>query len=94
MRIKAEGDLGAARALIDKYGLRVDPKLRDEVQERVKKLDIASYTGFVMPQLEPVRDAQGKIVDVKVTYPMDLAKQMIEYSDFTRAERDSAGLGK
>jgi dipeptidyl-peptidase III len=89
MRIKAEGDLSAAKALIDKYGLKVDPKLRGEVQERVKKLDIAAYSGFVMPRLEPVRDAQGKVVDVKVTYPMDLAKQMIEYSDFTRAERES-----
>jgi dipeptidyl-peptidase-3 len=91
MRIKAEGDLGAAKALIDKYGLKVDPKLRDEVQERVKKLDIASYTGFVMPRLEPVRDAQGKISDVKVSYPLDLAKQMIEYSTLTRAEKDEAG---
>ena len=91
MRIKAEGDLRAAKALIDKHGLKVDPKLRGEVQERVKKLDIAAYSGFVMPRLEPVRDAQGKVVNVKVTYPMDLAKQMIEYSDFTRAERESAG---
>jgi dipeptidyl-peptidase-3 len=89
MRIKAEGDLDAAKALIDKYGLKVDAKLRDEVQERVKKLDIPSYTGFVMPRLEPVRDGQGKIVEVKVSYPLDLAKQMLEYSQFTKAEKEA-----
>jgi len=87
MRIKAEGDLRAATALIDRYGLKVDTNLRDEVQQRVKKLDIASYTGFVMPQLEPVVNGGGKITDVKVSYPLDLAKQMLEYSRFTRAEK-------
>ena len=87
MRIKAEGDLKAARTLIDKYGLKVDTKLRVEVQERVKKLDIASYTGFVMPKLEPVLNGEGKISDVRVIYPMDLAKQMLEYSSFTKGEK-------
>jgi len=92
MRIKAEGDREAAKALIDKYGLKVDTKLRDEVQERAKKLDLASYTGFVMPSLEPVRDAQGTVVDVKVGYPLDLAKQMLAYSGFTKAEKEAATL--
>lgn len=89
MRIKAEGDLPAAKTLIDTYGLKVDTKLRDEVQERVKKLDVAAYTGFVMPKLEPVMDPEGKIVDVKVQYPLDLAKQMLEYSAFTRNEKSA-----
>ena len=87
MRIKAEGDLKAAKALIDQYGLKVDTRLRDEVQDRVSKLDIASYTGFVMPKLEPVRDAQGKITDVGVSYPLSLTNQMLEYSSFTAAEK-------
>jgi len=94
MRIKAEGDLGAAKALIDKYGLRVDTKLRDEVQARVKKLDIPSYIGFVMPRLEPVTDSDGRITDVKVSYPLDLATQMLEYSRFTEAEKEAAVSAK
>jgi len=65
----------------------VDPKLRDEVQERVKKLDIASYTGFVMPKLDPVLNAEGRISEVRVIYPMDLAKKMLEYSSFTKGEK-------
>jgi dipeptidyl-peptidase-3 len=87
MRIKAEGDLPAAKKLIDTYGLKVDTALRDEVQERVQKLDVSAYTGFVMPVLEPVMDPEGKVVDAKVTYPLDLAKQMLMYSEFTKNER-------
>ncbi len=87
MRIKAEGDLAAAKALVDTYGLKVNVSLRDEVQERARKLDVASYMGLVMPKLEPVMDSQGKITDVKVSYPQDLAKQMLEYSRFTREEK-------
>jgi dipeptidyl-peptidase-3 len=94
MRIKAEGDLGAAKTLIDKYGLRVDSKLRDEVQSRVKKLDIPSYIGFVMPKLEPVMDPNGKITDVKISYPLDLATQMLEYSRFTAAEKEATVSAK
>jgi len=89
MRIKAEGDLKAAKELIDTYGLKVDIALRDEVQERVKKLDLPSYTGFVQPRLEPVLDPEANIVDVKVTYPLDLSTQMLEYSAFTRKEKAS-----
>lgn len=87
MRIKAEGDLKAAKQLVDTYGLKVDVALRDEVQERVKKLDLPSYTGFVQPKLEPVLDPEAKVVDVKVSYPLDLATQMLEYSAFTRNEK-------
>lgn len=87
MRMKAEGDLAAAKTLIDTYGLKVDVKLRDEVQERVKDLNLAPYTGFVMPKLEPVNDPTAKIVDVKVIYPLDLATQMLEYSAFTKPFR-------
>jgi len=57
-----------------------DPKLRDEVVERVDRLKMPSYTGFVQPRLEAVRDAQGDIVDVLISYPLDLTTQMLEYS--------------
>ncbi len=87
MRIKAEGDYEAAKKLIDTYALKVDIELRDEVQERAAKLDLPSYTGFVMPKLEPVMDPEAKIIDVKVSYPLDLTKQMLEYSSFTKNEK-------
>ncbi|MBI4475938.1 MAG: peptidase M49 [Acidobacteria bacterium] len=79
-RIKSEGDFDAARKLFETYGIHFDPKLRDEVVARVQKLDLPSYTGFVMPKLEPVTAADGKITDVKISYPMDLTRQMLEYA--------------
>jgi dipeptidyl-peptidase III len=79
-RIKAEGDYAAAKRLFDTYGVRFDPALRDEVVARVERLNMPSYTGFVQPKLTPVRDADGTITDVEISYPLDLTTQMLEYS--------------
>ena len=83
-RIKSEGDYAAAQKLFQTYGVRFDPKLRDEVIARTEKLNPAAYTGFVMPKLEAVTDAGGKITDVTISYPMDLTRQMLEYSRAVR----------
>jgi dipeptidyl-peptidase-3 len=79
-RIKSEGDYEAAKALFETYGVHFDPALRDEVVARVDRLQMPSYTGFVQPRLEAVRDGQGAITDVRISYPLDLAAQMLEYS--------------
>jgi len=79
-RVKSEGDYAGAKALFEDHGIRFDPKLRDQVLSRVAKLDLPSYTGYVMPKLTPVKDADGKITDITISYPMDLTKQMLEYS--------------
>jgi dipeptidyl-peptidase-3 len=79
-RIKSEGDYDAAKKLFESYGVHFDPKLRDQVVARVDKLNLPSYTGFVMPKLTPVMDAKGQITDVKISYPQDLTTQMLEYS--------------
>ena len=83
-RIKAEGDYPSARQLFEAHGVHFDPRLRDEVVARVEKLNLPSYTGFVMPKLEAVMDAAGEIADVRMSYPMDLTRQMLEYSATTR----------
>ena len=83
-RIKSEGDYPAAKKLFESYGVHFDPKLRDEILARVDKLNLASYTGFVMPKLTPVTGADGKITDVTISYPMDLTAQMLEYSGVKR----------
>ena len=85
-RIKSEGDYEAAKALFEKYGVHFDPKLRDEIVARVDRLHLPSYTGFVMPKLEPVRNGDA-IIDVKISYPQDLTAQMLEYSEATRSLR-------
>jgi dipeptidyl-peptidase-3 len=79
-RIKATGDYGAAKDLLEAYGVHFDPALRDEIVARVDRLDLPSYIGFVMPRLEPVRNEAGEITDVVVSYPVDLMAQMLEYS--------------
>jgi dipeptidyl-peptidase-3 len=86
-RIKAEGDYAAARALFDRYGIHFEAALRDEVVARVDRLRLPSYTGFVMPRLEPVVDGTGGISDVRISYPQDLTAQMLEYSAATRTLR-------
>ena len=83
-RIKGEGDYAEARALVETYGVHFDPALRDEVVARVDTLNLPSYTGFVMPRLHAVRDDSGTIADVTISYPLDLATQMLEYSAATR----------
>jgi dipeptidyl-peptidase-3 len=80
MRIKAEGDYEAAVKLFETYGVHFDSRLRDEVVARVDRLKMPSYTGFVQPRLEPVTSADGRITDVKISYPADLTTQMLEYS--------------
>jgi dipeptidyl-peptidase-3 len=83
MRIKAEGDYKTAKDLVDTYGWKIDTDLRDEVLLRMEKLDRAVYTGFVMPRLVPVHEKSGTITDILVEYPLDLSKQMLEYSSMT-----------
>ena len=74
---------------LTQYGLKIDTQLRDEVQERVKKLDAPAYTAFVQPNLELQKSASGDIGDVKVVYPLDLTTQMLEYSAFTKGKYDT-----
>ena len=83
-RIKGEGDYAAARQLFETHGVHFDPKLRDEVVGRVDKLNLPSYSGFVMPKLDAVKNAAGEITDVTISYPADFTRQMLEYSAATR----------
>jgi len=82
-RIKSQGDADAARALVDTYGTHFDPALRDEIVVRVQRVDLPSYTGFVMPTLEPVHGPDGQITNVRISYPLDLTRQMLEYAGKT-----------
>ena len=79
-RIKSTGDFEAARSLVERYAVKVDPTLHAEVLARYKKLNLAPYKGFVNPRYEAVTDAEGTITDVKVTYNEGYAEQMLRYS--------------
>ncbi len=77
-RIKSEGDYAAASALVETYGVRVDPAMHREVLDRVAPLDIAAYAGFIQPRLVPVEE-NSQIIDVKIEYPNNFPAQMVEY---------------
>ena len=79
-RIKSEADAPAAKRLFDGYGTKIDTKVRDEVLKRFAKLNRPSYTGFVMPKLTAKRNADGKLIDVRISYPGNLRRQMLEWS--------------
>jgi dipeptidyl-peptidase-3 len=78
-RIKSEGDYEAGKALVETYGVNVDPELHAEVLARFEKLNIAPYGGFINPKLVPVMDESGEITGVNVEYPTDFSDQMMFY---------------
>jgi len=80
MRIKAEGDYAAIKALVDQYAVHFDPKLRDEVVARYRKLDIPTYWCGINATLAPKFDAAGKVTAVGISYPRDFVKQQLGYA--------------
>ncbi len=78
MRIKAEGDYDAIKALVDKYGVHFDPKLRDQVVQRYKALDIPTYWVGINAQLN-AEPTEGKLQNVSMTYPRSAEHQFLYY---------------
>ena len=78
-RIKSEGDFEAGKALVENYGVKIDRALHEEMLERYAGLDIAPYGGFINPKYELV-EKDGRVVDVKISYPDNYTEQMLEYS--------------
>jgi dipeptidyl-peptidase-3 len=80
MRIKAEGDYDAIKDLIDKYAVNFDPKVRDEVVARYKKLNLPTYWAGVNPDVTLTKDRSGKITGATMSYPRDFMSQRLRYS--------------
>ena len=80
MRIKAEGDYAAIKALVDKYGVHFDPKLRDQVVARFAALDVPTYWCGINSELTAKFDAAGKVTSVTIGYPRDYVKQQLSYA--------------
>jgi dipeptidyl-peptidase-3 len=77
-RISSQGDFAAGQALIENYGVKVDPNLHKEVLARYATLNLSPYAGFIQPKLVPVME-NGVISDVKIQYPASFVEQMLEY---------------
>lgn len=80
-RIKSEGDFEAARQLVEKYAVNIDPDLHREILARYKKLNLAPYKGFINPKMTLEMDEEGEITDVILDYEESYVDQMLRYSD-------------
>ena len=80
-RIKSEGDFEAARLLVEKYAVNIDPELHREILARYKKLNLAPYKGFINPKMTLEMDEKGEITDVVLDYEESYVDQMLRYSD-------------
>lgn len=79
-RIKSEGDFEAAKQLVENYGVKIDPRLHEEILERYKRLNLAPYKGFVNPVMRLEKNDQGEVTDVTLDYTEGYAAQMLRYS--------------
>lgn len=79
-RIKSEGDYEGARKLVETYGVQVDAKVHKEILERYARLKLSPYKGFINPVYQAVRDAQGNITDVTISYDEAFDAQNLRYS--------------
>lgn len=79
--IKSEGDFEAARLLVEKYAVNINPELHREILARYKKLNLAPYKGFINPKMTLEMDEEGEITDVVLDYEESYVDQMLRYSD-------------
>jgi dipeptidyl-peptidase-3 len=100
MRIKAEGDYDAIKALVDRYGVRFEPALRDQVVTRYRKLNLPTYWAGVNTRLDARSDAAGNALEVRISYPRDPVAQYLGYARMynpglaTTSERPARGRGR
>ena len=80
-RIKSQGDYDAAKALVEGYGVKVDPVIHQQVLDRAEALGIAPYGGFINPELVPMTDDAGNLLDVELSYPDNFTNQMLQYGE-------------
>ncbi len=77
-RIKSTGDYNTGKELVEKYAVKINQELHQEVLQRYKKLNVAPYGGFINPKFTLI-EKDGRVIDVKIEYPDDYTKQMMDY---------------
>ncbi len=85
--VKSTGDYAGAKALVETYGMPFDPELRDEVIDRYSKINVPRYKVIVLPELVPVTDGNGRVVDVELAYEESYAEQQLRFSDISDRSR-------
>ena len=94
MRIKAEGDYDAIKALVDKYGVHFDPALRDQVLARYQKLNLPTYFAGMNAHLTASFGKNGEVEKVDINYLRDPVRQYLGYGAmYDKNLAPSAGIG-
>jgi len=78
-RIKSTGDFNAAKTMVETYGVKVNKAIHQEVLDRVGKLNLAAYSGFVQPKIS-VEMNGDKAKNVNIEFKEGFAEQMLRYS--------------
>ncbi len=79
MRIKAEGDYDAIKALVEKYGVHFDPALRDQVLARYRKLNLPTYFAGINAHVTASFGKNREVEKVEIHYWDDPAAQYLDY---------------
>lgn len=79
-RIRSTGDFQAAREIIERYAIAVDPVLHTEVLARYRTLNLSPYKGFLNPVYTAEMNDAGEIIEVKLDYTEGYVEQMLRYS--------------
>jgi dipeptidyl-peptidase-3 len=80
MRIKGEGDYDAIKRLVDTYGVHFDPKLRDQVVARYKRLNLPAYWAGINTKLAASPGPKTNVPVITIAYPRDAVRQYLEYA--------------
>ena len=81
-RITSTGDYEAAKEIVERYAVKVDPKLHHEMRARYQKLNLAPYKGFVNPVYEVKTDNDGHLSQVSLNLTEGYTEQHLRYSRF------------
>ena len=80
MRIKAEGDYGAIKALVDQYAVHFQPALRDQIMKRYQTLDLPTYFAGINAKLTAQLGKDGAVQSVNISYPAGAEQQYLDYA--------------
>jgi len=78
-RIKSEGDYEAGKNLVENYGVKIDIDLHKEILMRNEKFTSAPYSGFMNPNLIPIKNSSNDIIDIKIEQSKSFSDQMLMY---------------
>ena len=79
-RIKSTGDFEAAKEMVEKYAITIDPELHAQILERYEALNLYPYNGFVNPVFIPSFDENGAFTGLSIDYTEGYAEQHLRYS--------------